>query len=105
MESASAAAATKPIRPETETKSEPSLSVLLAYGVSRRRKSAVQIHWIRLSRITVRPNVTISDVSSWIPKRRKPSCSTTPKTKKAGTTITSVTNGSSLSVVAIWYVR
>ena len=49
-------------------KKPPSFSDARMYGDSRRRKSAVQIHWIRLSRMTVSPKVTISDVSSSILK-------------------------------------
>ncbi len=72
------------------------------YGDSRRRKSAVQIHWIRLSRITVSPKVTMSDVSSSILRRRNPSSSTMPTTKNAGTITIKVRIGSRRSAVASW---
>jgi hypothetical protein len=72
------------------------------YGHSRRRKSAVQIHWIRLSRMTVSPKVTMSEVSSLIRKRRKPSSSRIPTTKKPGAMTRSVRIGSSPCAVASW---
>ena len=73
-----------------------------AYGDSRRRKSAVQNHWITLSRITVRPKVTISEVSSLMLNVRKPISSATPAAKKPGTITTSVSIGSTPDTVAIW---
>ena len=55
--------------------------------------------------MTVRPKVTISDVSSLIRNRRNPSSSAIPTAKKPGAISTSVRIGSSPSVVASWYVR
>jgi hypothetical protein len=40
------------------TKSGPIRLDALAYGVSKRRKSAVQNHWMRDSMMTVMPKVT-----------------------------------------------
>ena len=59
-----------------------------------RRKSAVQIHWIRLSIITMKPKVTSSVLSGETEKRASSQCSATPKTKNAGAVTASVSSGS-----------
>ena len=53
------------------TKSGPMRLDVLAYGVSKRRKSAVQNHWMSDSRMTVMPKVTSSEVNSVTRKQRE----------------------------------
>ena len=64
------------------------------YTDSRRRKSAVQIHWISDSTMTVNPNVTRSELKALMSKRAKTHCSATPSTKNSGTISASVRSGS-----------
>ena len=69
------------------TYSAPSRNLAEPYADSRRRKSAVQIDWITLSTMTVKPNVTRSELNGLTLNLANTHCIATPTTKNNGDNI------------------
>jgi len=65
----------------------------IPYTESSRRKSAVQIAWMTLSMMTVKPKVTSSELNALTLKRANTHCIAAPRTKNAGTMTASVASG------------